>query len=86
MFTKMLLITTLVPALMIAGCGGEKTEEEAKMRETEDVVAKATDPVCGMYVEEQHDLSAEHEGKKYYFCSVGCKERFEKEPHRYISE
>jgi Cu+-exporting ATPase len=85
MFTRMLLITASVFALTVAGCGGEKTEEAAKMHETEEVVVKATDPVCGMHVDEQQALSAKHGGAKYYFCSAGCKERFEKDPHRYIS-
>jgi hypothetical protein len=25
-------------------------------------------------------------GKNYYFCAVGCKERFEKEPEKYVKE
>ena len=39
----------------------------------------ATDPVCGMHVEEQNtSLVAEREGKKYYFCSANCKLQFER--------
>ena len=39
----------------------------------------ATDPVCGMYVDEKTStLTAEREGKKYYFCSTTCKLQFEK--------
>ncbi len=39
----------------------------------------ATDPVCGMHVEEQNtSLVVEREGKKYYFCSANCKLQFEK--------
>lgn len=39
----------------------------------------ATDPVCGMYVEEQtSSLSVEQEGRKYYFCSATCKLQFER--------
>ena len=39
----------------------------------------ATDPVCGMHVEEKStSLVAEKEGKKYYFCSTTCKLQFDK--------
>jgi Cu+-exporting ATPase len=37
------------------------------------------DPICGMEVDERTALSVEHEGKKYYFCSPGCRERFLRE-------
>ena len=39
----------------------------------------ATDPVCGMYVEEKNtELKSDKEGKKYYFCSTACKLQFDK--------
>lgn len=39
----------------------------------------ATDPVCGMYVDENSTkLTSEREGKRYYFCSTSCKIQFEK--------
>jgi len=46
----------------------------------------AIDLVCGMDVDEDMPLKTEFEGKTYYFCSVVCKNVFEKEPHRYISK
>ncbi len=36
----------------------------------------AIDPICGMEVDEKTALSAEYEGKKYYFCSPGCRDKF----------
>ena len=39
----------------------------------------ATDPVCGMYVDEKSSkLVWEREGRRYYFCSSSCKIQFEK--------
>ncbi len=39
----------------------------------------ATDPVCGMYVDEKaSSLAGERAGRKYYFCSTTCKLQFEK--------
>jgi len=43
------------------------------------------DPVCGMTVEASSAAAAwEHEGTVYYFCSVGCQERFREEPNRFL--
>jgi Cu+-exporting ATPase len=36
----------------------------------------AIDPICGMEVDERTALSVEHEGKTYYFCSPGCRDKF----------
>ena len=49
--------------------------------------ASVKDPVCGMAVDPattKHSLR--HEGHPYYFCSAGCRSKFEAEPGRYLSE
>jgi Cu+-exporting ATPase len=44
------------------------------------------DPVCGMTVDQESAAAAwEHGGRVYYFCSVGCMERFRADPDRYLS-
>jgi Cu+-exporting ATPase len=48
--------------------------------------AMHTDPVCGMSVEAATAAAAwEHDGKTYYFCSVGCMERFRLDPVSFLS-
>ncbi|MDZ5452516.1 heavy metal translocating P-type ATPase [Labrys sp. ZIDIC5] len=45
------------------------------------------DPVCGMDVDPataKHSI--QHEGRPYYFCSAGCKSKFEAAPGRYLGE
>jgi xanthine dehydrogenase accessory factor len=45
----------------------------------------AADPVCGMDVEiatARH--LAQYEGTLYYFCSVGCRARFVRDPASYV--
>ena len=43
-----------------------------------------TDPVCGMGVDpSQAAASAEYAGRPFFFCSLGCRDRFEAEPARY---
>ena len=45
-----------------------------------------TDPVCGMSVGAESAAAAwEHDGVTYYFCSVGCLERFRQDPERFLS-
>lgn len=47
----------------------------------------ATDPVCGMQVDERKAAgTAVFEGKTYYFCAVACKQAFEKAPEKYLEE
>ena len=41
------------------------------------------DPVCGMTVTEQSAHQQEHAGKRYYFCSNGCKTKFNANPNQY---
>ena len=36
----------------------------------------AIDPVCHMEVDEKTALSAEKDGRRYYFCSPGCRGTF----------
>ena len=44
------------------------------------------DPVCGMQVDERTAAgSSVFEGSKYYFCSTGCKKKFEANPAAYVS-
>ena len=41
------------------------------------------DPVCEMNVEDDTPHQTTYEGQRYYFCSAGCKEAFEKSPQPY---
>ena len=45
------------------------------------------DPICGMNVDESKAAStAVYKGKTYYFCSAGCKAKFEKEPEKHAKD
>jgi len=49
--------------------------------------AKARDPVCGMSVDPataKHRV--EHAGQTFYFCSPGCRTKFESDPARYLDK
>jgi Cu+-exporting ATPase len=43
------------------------------------------DPVCGMDVAPETAAGkSEYKGTTYYFCSLGCKASFDKEPEKYL--
>ncbi|HEX5775597.1 MAG TPA: heavy metal translocating P-type ATPase [Caulobacteraceae bacterium] len=47
----------------------------------------ATDPVCGMKVDPHTTAHrTTHDGHPFYFCSAGCKAKFEADPAKYLGE
>jgi YHS domain-containing protein len=47
----------------------------------------AKDPVCGMDVEEEKAAATyEYKDKTYYFCAVGCKDKFAQDPERFLKK
>jgi YHS domain-containing protein len=53
-----------------------------QVRKTE----KARDPVCGIMVDKDPQLSVSHKGETYYFCSKADMEKFRKEPEKYAKK
>jgi len=45
--------------------------------------SKEIDPVCKMKVSRDVPYKSEHNGKKYYFCALNCKQTFDKNPGKY---
>lgn len=46
--------------------------------------ALATDPVCGMKIDPKTAAATrEHDGTTFHFCSLGCADTFDADPHRY---
>jgi P-type Cu+ transporter len=49
-------------------------------------MATVKDPVCGMDIDpEGVAATSDYEGTTYYFCAIGCKERFDAEPAKFLS-
>lgn len=47
----------------------------------------AKDPVCNMNVDEKRAAATSvHKGKTYYFCAKSCKEKFDREPEKFIGK
>jgi Cu+-exporting ATPase len=52
-----------------------------------EVNVMATDPVCKMQLNEKKAAAThEYEGKTYYFCAVGCKDKFCADPERFLAQ
>ena len=50
------------------------------------MTATAHDPVCHMDIDPATAAgTSEYSGQIYYFCSLGCKKSFDKEPEKYLS-
>jgi Cu+-exporting ATPase len=51
----------------------------------ESTASLAIDPVCGMKVDPaKAKFRSSHEGVEYFFCSQGCKNRFDADPAKYV--
>ncbi len=51
-----------------------------------EAVQEAIDPICNMTVTiADARYTAEHKGRRYYFCCAHCQRTFEKEPERYAN-
>ena len=47
----------------------------------------AIDPVCKMEVDENTAAAtSEYQGKKYFFCAVGCKRAFDQDTEKYLAD
>ncbi len=45
------------------------------------------DPVCGMMVDDKkRRFVSSYEGKDVFFCSLVCKDKFDKDPQRYAKK
>ncbi len=50
-----------------------------------EVMIMAKDPVCNMAVDEQRAAATSvYKGNTYYFCAKICKEKFDKDPEKFV--
>lgn len=48
---------------------------------------KTKDPVCGMEVDPATaKFKSDYQGKTYFFCSEGCKQKFDQNPESYVKK
>ena len=86
-FGTILLLASLLLVVLIV-LNGCKKSEPAAPAETKEVASAAIEqtvcPVMGGAINKS--MFTEYKGKKVYFCCAGCKEKFEKEPEKYLAK
>jgi YHS domain-containing protein len=78
----------------IVVAGNFLLDSEARMkaasiapRVSSDETASLKDDVCGMHIDPaKAAFKTEYRGKTRYFCSKGCKEKFDKAPEKYSGQ
>ena len=76
------------PGERVVVSGNFLLDSESRMKLTARGAAAAAgkDPVCGMDAgPAKAAVSSAYRGKTYYFCSKGCKEKFDRVPEQYLA-
>jgi len=56
-------------------------------KKRKEVKIMAIDLVCKMTVDEKKAAATyEYKGKTYYFCAVGCKDKFSQDPEKFVKQ
>jgi Cu+-exporting ATPase len=74
------LALVLVMAVLLASASGIAQAKRGEKAE------KAKDPVCGLMVDKNPELSANYKGETYYFCTKTDLEQFKKAPEKYVKK
>lgn len=54
-------------------------------RSEDELYPVVQDPVCGMRVSvSEAEAASQHDGRNYYFCGIGCQEKFLTKPTNYV--
>jgi len=70
---RLIVFAAALAVILAAGVAAQQSAETA------------VDPVCGMTVVKANAKATyDYKGTTYYFCNVGCKESFAKDPEKYI--
>jgi P-type Cu+ transporter len=55
-----------------------------KLRGKQGEAALVEDPVCHMKIDPKGAAGESRHGETYFFCSKGCKAKFDSDPHKYL--
>lgn len=82
------VLTGLLLVSLVLSNGCKKKTESSLPAETKEAVSAITEQtVCPVMAGAiNKELFTEYKGKKVYFCCLGCKEAFEKEPEKYLDK
>lgn len=64
----------------------EPVTKSTVQKENKTLDKDGKDPVCGMKVKKGTTLMSVYKEKQHGFCGKTCKERFDKEPEKYVKK
>jgi YHS domain-containing protein len=74
--TRLMLLVSMSALLLVLAVSAQQKASD-----------KAVDPVCGMSVDKASAKATfEYKGTTYYFCCPGCKDKFAKDPEKYLQK
>ncbi len=81
-------ISAVVPTVEIGGVTEPihhtHRKEPSMFGKKKSTTAKVVDPICGMKIDPSTAAATrEDDGTTFYFCSTGCAQTFDADPHRY---
>lgn len=78
-------VSVLAEIVQIRGAKTKPTAQAKAAAGLPVISSEAKDPICGMMVDMgKAKHKSEYQGKLFYFCCGGCKQKFESEPARYV--
>lgn len=86
-FLTWMVVIGVVLIVSYAAIMGIKSKPRKKASTNNGAFSQSTeaeDPVCKMIVKPPAEGHLEYRGKLYYFCSIVCRETFEKGPGEYV--
>lgn len=84
---SLIVSLTIVTYAFACGCCGKQNNNSAEVQQAPEqlIVEKVQCPVMTNWIlPSEAANSTEYNGKTYYFCCGGCKEKFLVEPEKYI--
>jgi xanthine dehydrogenase accessory factor len=80
------IAVSIVAEIVQRRAAGELVPEGEQASDQVSEPAQAIDPVCGMTVRvDASSNPVEHDGVTYYFCGVGCRDAFQRDPSAFVS-
>jgi xanthine dehydrogenase accessory factor len=77
-------VSVLAEIIQIRGAKSKPVAQTKAAQLLPVISTEAKDPICGMMVDMgKAKHKSEYQGKWFYFCCAGCKQKFEAEPAKY---
>lgn len=80
---------TILCSVLVLAVSFQQAPKDKKLKgesKKEVVAMEAKDPVCKMHAEKDTKFTSTYKGKQYGFCSVVCKEMFDKKPEKFVKK